>query len=99
MRALLPRRLPHVHLDHVRMPQAAAHQLAQEAGHRTVTARNPEYVTRLFGPDAPAVVKGCAQCAEWARLRGELRRSFDRSAETDANVLIREHLRRVHGLS
>lgn len=44
----------------------------------------------------PVPVPGCAACAELAVRRGEARARYDRSAETDANVLLRHHQRREH---
>ncbi|MFB7089492.1 hypothetical protein [Streptomyces sp. NPDC056296] len=38
----------------------------------------------------------CAECAELARSRDDARAAYDRSAETDANVLLRQHQRREH---
>ncbi|WP_371669835.1 hypothetical protein [Streptomyces sp. NBC_00289] len=45
----------------------------------------------------PEPVSGCATCAELATRREEARAVFDGSAETDANVLLRQHQRREHG--
>jgi hypothetical protein len=45
----------------------------------------------------PVPVPGCAACAELAVRRDEARARHDRSAETDANVLLRHHRRREHG--
>jgi hypothetical protein len=45
----------------------------------------------------PAPVPGCAACEELAARRDEARAAFDRSAETDANVLLRQHQAREHG--
>ncbi len=44
----------------------------------------------------PVPVPGCAACAELDVRRGEARARYDRSAETDANVLLRHHQRREH---
>ncbi len=48
-----------------------------------------------LGPP-PVPVNGCAACAELAVRRDEARARYDRSAETDANVLLRHHQRREH---
>lgn len=45
----------------------------------------------------PVPVPGCGTCAELAVRRDEARARYDRSAETDANVLMRHHQRRDHG--
>lgn len=44
----------------------------------------------------PLPVPGCPDCAELAGLREAARAQCDRSAETDANVLLRQHRRRKH---
>lgn len=51
------------------------------------------------GPDTsrpPVPVVGCATCAELAACREASCTTFDRSAETDANVLMRRHQRQDH---
>ena len=48
-----------------------------------------------LGPP-PVPVTGCTACAELAVRRDEARARYDRSAETDANVLLRHHQRREH---
>ncbi|WP_342456401.1 hypothetical protein [Streptomyces coeruleorubidus] len=45
----------------------------------------------------PAPVPGCAACEELAARRDKARAAFDASAVTDANVLLRQHQREVHG--
>ncbi|MGW0825036.1 DUF7848 domain-containing protein [Streptomyces sp. NPDC002845] len=45
----------------------------------------------------PAPVPGCETCAGFAARRERARALYDRSAETDANVLLRHHQRREHG--
>ncbi|GCB47000.1 hypothetical protein [Streptomyces sp. NL15-2K] len=45
----------------------------------------------------PVPLPGCATCEEFAARREAARAGFDRSAETDANVLLRQHQRRDHG--
>ncbi|AYN40649.1 hypothetical protein D9753_19090 [Streptomyces dangxiongensis] len=44
----------------------------------------------------PRPVPGCAACAELAERREDARTAYDRSAETDANVLLRQHRRQEH---
>jgi len=44
----------------------------------------------------PVPVPGCATCDELDRLRQAARAAHDRSAETDANVLLRQHRRAEH---
>ncbi|MFD0369437.1 hypothetical protein [Streptomyces sp. NPDC127114] len=44
----------------------------------------------------PAPVPGCVQCGALADARAAARARFDWSAETDANVLLRRHLRTGH---
>lgn len=46
--------------------------------------------------DPPRPVTGCAACAELSGLRAAARADHDRSAETDANVLLRQHQREAH---
>ncbi|MFE9443336.1 hypothetical protein ACFYO2_31110 [Streptomyces sp. NPDC006602] len=45
----------------------------------------------------PVPVPGCATCEELATRREEARAAFDCSAETDANVVLRQHQGREHG--
>ncbi|KOV76198.1 MULTISPECIES: hypothetical protein [unclassified Streptomyces] len=44
----------------------------------------------------PRPVPGCAVCLELAERRETARVAYDRSAETDANVLLRQHQRKEH---
>ncbi|MEU3857177.1 hypothetical protein AB0F03_07355 [Streptomyces sp. NPDC028722] len=44
----------------------------------------------------PRPVPGCAACAELVARREDVRTAYDRSAETDANVLLRQHQRQEH---
>ncbi|WP_063741894.1 hypothetical protein [Streptomyces yerevanensis] len=44
----------------------------------------------------PVPVPGCGTCTELAIRRDDARARCNRSAETDANVLLRHHLRRDH---
>lgn len=53
--------------------------------------RQPEALNR-----PPVPVPGCETCAELAVRREEALARYDRSAETDANVLLRHHQRRDH---
>ncbi|WP_158706398.1 MULTISPECIES: hypothetical protein [Streptomyces] len=48
----------------------------------------------LSRPPVPA--PGCATCTALAAQRTEARARFDASAQTDANVLMRQHQRREH---
>ncbi|MGW1165385.1 hypothetical protein [Streptomyces sp. NPDC001153] len=45
----------------------------------------------------PRPVPGCSVCLTLAELRDAARAAYDRSAETDANVLLRQHRRQEHG--
>ncbi|MEV6838545.1 hypothetical protein AB0N17_29220 [Streptomyces sp. NPDC051133] len=44
----------------------------------------------------PRAVPGCGTCAGLAGRRETARAAYDRSAETDANVLLRQHQREEH---
>ncbi|MEU6507661.1 MULTISPECIES: hypothetical protein [unclassified Streptomyces] len=44
----------------------------------------------------PRPVPGCAACLTLAERRESARAAYDRSAETDANVLLRQHQRQEH---
>ncbi|MEV5874058.1 hypothetical protein AB0L75_07490 [Streptomyces sp. NPDC052101] len=44
----------------------------------------------------PRPVPGCPACAGLAGRREAARAEYDRSAETDANVLLRQHQRKEH---
>ncbi|WP_031173312.1 hypothetical protein [Streptomyces durhamensis] len=58
--------------------------------------------TRAVPPDPdelsrpPRPVPGCTACGKLAGLRDAARTAHDRSAETDANVLLRKHQRQEH---
>ncbi|MGW3202627.1 hypothetical protein [Streptomyces sp. NPDC001135] len=58
--------------------------------------------TRAVPPDPadlsrpPRPVPGCAACMTLAERRDTARVEYDRSAETDANVLMRQHQRQEH---
>lgn len=45
----------------------------------------------------PVPVPGCAACVDLAVRRDDARARCDGTEETDANVLLRRHLRAVHG--
>ncbi|WP_030674812.1 hypothetical protein [Streptomyces rimosus] len=47
---------------------------------------------RRFTPEA-----GCARCTQLDRARRRAAAAYDHSAETDARVLIRHHMRAEHG--
>jgi hypothetical protein len=55
-----------------------------------VTAHRSQY-------EPPAPTPGCASCAELDVRRAEARARCDGTEETDANVLLRRHLRTEHG--
>ncbi|GGN85694.1 hypothetical protein GCM10011579_076780 [Streptomyces albiflavescens] len=67
---------------------------------KAANARSREGALTPHRPDdtdrPPAAVPGCVTCAELAARRDEARAAFDGSAETDANVLLRQHRRREH---
>lgn len=44
----------------------------------------------------PLPFRGCPTCGELDRRRDRARAEYDRSAETDANVLMRQHQRKEH---
>ncbi|KAA6220846.1 hypothetical protein CP973_01570 [Streptomyces albofaciens JCM 4342] len=48
--------------------------------------------TRRFTPEA-----GCSRCTTLDMARRHAKAIHDRSAETDARVLIRQHMHRDHG--
>ncbi|WP_063786039.1 hypothetical protein [Streptomyces sp. MMG1533] len=82
--------------------RAATREERLSAGVRAANDRSREgFVTPpLTEADAdrpPVPVPGCATCEELATRREEARAAFDPSAETDANVLLRQHRRREHG--
>jgi hypothetical protein len=54
----------------------------------------PREVADVSRPPVP--VPGCGTCEELATCRDEARAAFDGSAETDANVLLRQHQGREH---
>jgi hypothetical protein len=58
-----------------------------------VTVRQGDDLSR---PPVPVPVSGCPTCTELAILRDDARTWFNSSKETDANVLLRRHLRAEH---
>lgn len=52
---------------------------------------DPGYFSR-----PPLPVRGCPTCTELDGQRDAARAEYDRSAETDANVLLRQHQRQEH---
>lgn len=59
------------------------------ANDRARTGSTPQPVPDLSRPPVP--VPGCVACGLLAEQRADARARFDRSAETDANVLLRRH--------
>ena len=53
-------------------------------------------IETVFPPRDPAPADQCGECADLAHQRSAARESRDRSAATDANVLLRRHLAREH---
>jgi hypothetical protein len=66
----------------------AANERTRAAG---ACAPDPEDMSR-----PPLPVRGCPACAELDTRRDAARAEYDRSAETDANVLLRQHQRQEH---
>ncbi|MEU8757703.1 hypothetical protein [Streptomyces sp. NPDC048659] len=63
------------------------------AGVRAANARG----SGAYGLSRPPVpVPDCDECGDLARCRSEARARYDRSAESDANVLLRRHLQVGH---
>jgi anti-sigma regulatory factor (Ser/Thr protein kinase) len=56
----------------------------------------PDPVADLFPPPDPAPVDGCSACAGLVEARAAARTAHDRSAASDANVLLRRHLAEAH---
>lgn len=77
-------------------PQERLRAGLRAANERTwaVGASTPSDPDDLSRPPLP--VPGCAVCGELAGRREAARVVFDRSAETDANVLLRQHQRKDH---
>ncbi|MGW7419693.1 DUF7848 domain-containing protein [Streptomyces sp. NPDC054813] len=75
-------------------PATAEERLSAEvraANHRSSTLSYP-----VLDSPAPEPVPGCAACAEFAGKRERAAARSDASAATDADVLLRRHLRRDH---
>ena len=64
------------------------------AGVRAANSRSTQGPQNPQEPPAP--VRDCSACADLAALRDQTRARHDRSAETDANVLLRRHQQRYH---
>jgi hypothetical protein len=78
-------------------PATAAERLSAEV--RAANDRAAQGAVIAPGADLsrpPAPVPGCATCAELVGQRESAQAEFDRSKETDANVLMRQHQRREH---
>ena len=56
--------------------------------------REPSPPEDLMSPPRP--VPGCPTCLTLAERRATARAEYDRSAEADANVLLRRHQRQEH---
>ncbi|MFJ5973953.1 hypothetical protein [Streptomyces sp. NPDC093060] len=80
---------PATHRERLSAGVRAANQHTRAADMTTLP--DPEDVGR-----PPTPVPGCPSCAELAGRREEARAVYDRSAETDANVLLRQHQRQEH---
>ncbi|MYT32741.1 MULTISPECIES: hypothetical protein [unclassified Streptomyces] len=57
--------------------------------------KSPSPVPALW-PAPPQPQAGCARCADLDERRTKARRQYDRSAESDGNVMLRRHLREAH---
>ncbi|MEU9996087.1 hypothetical protein [Streptomyces sp. NPDC050848] len=78
-------------------PRALRPATPEERLSAGVRAANARARTRTVDPDRPpAPVPDCEACAGLAAQRREARARYDGSAETDANVLLRRHLRQDH---
>lgn len=80
--------------------RAATREERLSAGVKAANDRSRDGALTPQEPDVdqpPVPVPGCAGCAELAARRDAARASFDGSAETDANVLLRQHQRQEHG--
>jgi hypothetical protein len=62
-----------------------------------LTKRHSGYLERLFPPRQPEPHPDCPECRSLAVARTEARATADRSAVSDANVLLRHHQQTVHG--
>ncbi|MFF4584036.1 hypothetical protein [Streptomyces sp. NPDC001388] len=81
-------------------PAALRPATERERLHASVRAVNARprtdgpFMTGLRRPPEPA--PDCAECGELAAARDRARAAHDRSAETDADVLLRSHQRQQH---
>ncbi|AOR33525.1 hypothetical protein BFF78_22865 [Streptomyces fodineus] len=80
-------------------PATLRERLSAEVG---ATNRHTRAAGACVPPDPedlsrpPRPVPGCRACLALAEQRDSAQASYDRSAETDANVLLRQHQRREH---
>ncbi|MFI5686839.1 hypothetical protein [Streptomyces sp. NPDC051636] len=77
-------------------PAALRPATARELLSAGVRAANERTWTADDTSRPPAPVRGCPTCEELAGLREAAQAVHDRSAETDANVLLRQHQRQEH---
>ncbi|MFG2886621.1 hypothetical protein ACGFYV_30700 [Streptomyces sp. NPDC048297] len=84
-------------------PEALRPATDRERLGASVRAANRRTLTQPVPPSPlddvsrpPRPVPGCDACGELAELRERAIGVHDRSAETDANVLLRQHQRREH---
>ncbi|MFE5036439.1 hypothetical protein [Streptomyces sp. NPDC056683] len=75
-------------------PATAEERLSAEV--RAVNRRSGTFSYPVLDIPAPEPVPACAACAEFAARRKAAEASFDASAATDVDVLLRRHLRRDH---
>jgi hypothetical protein len=50
-----------------------------------------------FPKPAPVPIEGCTTCADYVARRVAARTAGDRTSVTDANILMRRHLKSEHG--
>ncbi|MFM9445059.1 hypothetical protein [Streptomyces acidiscabies] len=60
------------------------------------SVNNQPALDALFGMTPPTPVAGCSVCAEFIEQRKAARAVYDRSKETDVNVLMRRHQKQAH---
>ncbi|MFE1833365.1 hypothetical protein [Streptomyces sviceus] len=78
-------------------PRSATERERPHAGVRAANERARTDRPFLPGPRRPPEpVPDCAECVEFASRRAQARAVHDCSAETDADVLLRAHLRERH---
>lgn len=58
--------------------------------------RQPPHLAQHFPEPAPVPVPGCTECGRLAAIRREAAAMLDRSAVTDANVMLRAHQATAH---